>query len=253
MDRGTYAAASAGFLYLRNLEVISNNIANINTTGFKRQYLGGAEQEFKDTLAAQIVKNDPYAEGDHDRTPGTVNLRTYTDFSPGPIQNTNNPLDVAIGDENTFFVVQGEAGEEYTRAGNFTLNNSGELVTQDGRRVLSDGGGITLPQGKPDISEDGRVSVNGALVGRLQTVKFENTEGLEAVGEVSYRLKPGNPPPTAVDARLLPGSLEMANVSAVSSMVDMIVAQRAFEMYTRTARTVDTMNQTAIQQIGQTR
>ena len=106
MDRGIYTSASAGLYQLRKLEVVNNNLANINTVGFKKQILTGETQSFDQTLASAVAKDDPYAKGDHDRTPGVVNSRTVTDFTVGAIKNTGNPLDVALRNPNDFFVIQ---------------------------------------------------------------------------------------------------------------------------------------------------
>ena len=139
MDRGIYAAASGGLSSLRLLEVISNNMANSSTVGFKAERLVGRQQSFSDTLAGTLAEQPARALGDQERTPGVTDVSTLTDFTPGPISNTGNPLNVALVKDNQFFVVQTPEGEEYTRAGNFTLDSGGTLVTPDGFPVLGDG------------------------------------------------------------------------------------------------------------------
>ena len=250
MERGTYVAASAGLLELRKLDVASNNLANINTVGFKRQILVGEAQGFEETLAAEIAKNDPYAKFDHDRTPGTVNVRTATDFSPGPIKNTGNTWDVALKNAKDFFVVQTADGPQYTRAGNFTLDEQGQLVTLDGNPVLGDGGPVTADLPGAYISQDGSVRAGAAILANLQVVRVEDPATLERVGMSRFALKAGSTAPQAVDAEVEPKALEMSNVSATSSMIELITANRAFELYTKTAQAIDTMNQTAITQVG---
>src|SRR5690606_32875851 len=113
--------------------------------------------------------------GDHERTPGTVNVRAMTDFSVGPIRETGNAFDVALRNPNEFFVVNGPSGPLYTRAGNFTLNAEGSLVTPDGLPVQGDGGAITITGPNVKISESGAISVNGTQVGRMQVVRFDDT------------------------------------------------------------------------------
>src|SRR5690606_26733045 len=103
-------------------------------------------------------------------SPGVVTTDNVTDFTPGPIANTGNPLNVALVKMNQFFSVQTQAGEFLTRAGNFTLNAEGNLVTQDGELVNGDGGPITLPAGQARISGNGDVIVGGETVGRLRVV-----------------------------------------------------------------------------------
>ena len=146
MDRGTYIAASGGFAQLLKLQIVSNNLANVSTPGFKREILRGDVQTFEQTLASQIAPNDPYARGDQERTPGVVSVHAETDFAQGPIQDTGNPLDVALRNPKDFFVVLTPNGPRYTRAGNFTLGQNGQLVTADGMPVSGDGGAINLPK-----------------------------------------------------------------------------------------------------------
>ena len=107
MERGTYITASDGILQLLKLDVINNNLANSNSAGFKRQYVQAEERAFDQTLASQMRLNDPFAKPDHERTPEVTSQRTFTDFSPGPIMATGNPLDVALRHPYDFFVVQG--------------------------------------------------------------------------------------------------------------------------------------------------
>ncbi len=252
MERGTYVAASGGLLQLRKLDVVSNNLANVNTPGFKRQLLVSTEQPFEATLASQMVKDDPYARGDHERTPGTMNIQTITDFSAGPIKTTGNPLDVALRDPRDFFVVNTIDGPQLTRAGNFTLSQEGELITQDGFAVQGDGGSIAVNGAAAKITESGRVFSGGVDAGGLQVVRVQKPEELTRMGNNLF--KPGNgEAPQQVEAELVPESLEMANVSAISSVIDLITTHRAFDLYTRSAQTIDQMNQTAINQVGRPR
>lgn len=250
MDRGTYSAASAGLYQLRRLEIVANNLANANSVGFKRQMLSGDTQRFEDTLASLESAKDPFALPDHQRTPGVVNIRAVTDFSPGAIKSTGNPLDVALLDARDFFVVSTPEGQRYTRAGNFSIDSAGQLVTADGFPVEGDGGPITVQGSSPAITPSGGVFVNGVNAGRLRVVRFENFDGLER-GEASrFSLRAGSSQPADVEAQVAPMALEMANVSAISSIIELISSQRAFQMYAKTAETSDMMNQTAINQIG---
>ncbi len=253
MERGTYVAASAGLYQMRRLEVVTNNLANSSTAGFKRQLLSGDVQSFEQTLARQLADGDPFARPDHERTPGVVNLETVTDFSQGPIKETGNPLDAALRDPKSFFVVNTPDGPQYTRAGNFTLNVEGELVTQDGFQVQGDGGAITVTGQGAAINPDGSVVAQGRTLGRIQMVRFEDPKVLERAGNTRFRLSPGKPQPEQIEGEVIPQSLEMANVSAIGSMVELIATNRAFQAYTKSAETIDQLNQTAINQIGRPR
>ncbi len=249
MERGTYVAASGGLLQFRKLEVVNNNLANLNTPGFKKQMLIGSEQTFDQTLASLVATNDPYAKPDEERTPATINIETVTDFTAGPLKNTGNPLDVALRDPKDFFAIQTPSGTEYTRAGNFTLNAAGELVTQEGYRVMGDGGPLAADGAGVHITAGGDVVAGKESFGKLQAVHFENPGTLERSGGARFKLK-GGASPTVVEADVVPEALEMANVSTISSVIDLITTNRAFEMYTKSAQTIDQMNQAAISQVG---
>jgi flagellar basal-body rod protein FlgG len=250
MERGSYIAASGGLIQLRKLDVVNNNLANINTVGFKKEMLVNSTQSFDQTLAAAVASNDPFAEGDHARSPGAVHVGSVTDFTPGPIKATGNVLDVALRNPNDFFVLNTPQGVRYTRAGNFTLNSNGEIATQDGMQVQGDGGAISIPNGGVSIAPSGAVFSNGVQVGRLQVARVENPANLLREGGSRFTVAPGQPAPAAVEPEVIPASLEMSNVSAITSMIELISASKGFELYTKTSQSIDQMNQTAISQVG---
>ena len=247
MDIGTYTAVSAGLLQLKKLEVENNNLANANTVGFKRQYVVTEQRAFEDTLAGQM-KPSPYSKADDQRVPSVGAYRSVVDFSQGAIRHTGNPFDVALRNANDFFVVNTPTGQQYTRAGNFTVSQNGELVTQDGMQIVGDGGAIQIAAPGASIHQDGSVQLQGAIVGRLQVVRFTDTTGLEPVA--GARFKSTGPAPAQVDAFVEPRSLEMSNTSAVSGMIELISTNRAFDAYSKAAQTIDNLNQSAITQVG---
>lgn len=254
MDEGTYSAASGGLVQLKKLDIVSNNLANVSTAGFKKQMLANEEQKFEDTFAALVESKDPYARPDHDRYAGVVNYKEVTDFSAGPIVQTNSLLDAALKNENDFFVVQTPEGVRYTRAGNFSLSSEGKLVTADGMTVMGDGGEITAQGAGARINPDGSVQTQDGVVGRIQVMRFEDpNNSLLPVGGARYQLGQSVKQPQQVEADVLNGSLEMANVSSVGSMIDLITVSRAFELYTKTAQSIDEMNQQAISRYGSRR
>jgi flagellar basal-body rod protein FlgF len=255
MDIGTYVATSSGVLQMRKLEVQNNNLANINTVGFKGQYIVAETQSFDSTLASTLDYVDPNAPNDHERLPTIGGMRTQIDFSQGAIQHTGNPLDVALRNPKDFFVVNTPEGELYTRAGNFTLSPTGELVTPDGYQVQGEGGVIAAPAPGVEILANGAVrsGPNAAggvpnIVGRLRVVRFEDTSKLQAVA--GARFKAAGVQPLPAEPVMEPQSLEMSNVSAITGMVDLISTNRAFEAYTKAAQSLDAMNQLAITQVG---
>lgn len=253
MDRGTYVSASLGVAAEQRLEIVNNNLANVNTPGFKKQMVVGQVQTFDQTLAKLEQGIDPYAKGDHDRTPGVTNLETRTDFSLGPIKYTGNRFDVALTNPNDFFVVNTPSGIQYTRAGNFTVSGEGSLVTADGLEVQGDGGAITINGAGARLTTGGAIMVNGVSVGRLQVARFDDPQVLRAAGGTRFSLPSGAAAPQQVDPHVATESLEMSNTSTVSSMIDLLATTKGFEAYTRTAQTIDQMNQTAISQVGKLR
>ncbi len=251
MERGSYVAASAGMAQLAKIQVVTNNLANIDTPGYKRQGLVGKTQTFEETLAKLYENQDPFAKGDHERTPGVSSTHTVIDFSQGPIQQTGNPLDAALANENDFFVINTPGGVEYTRAGNFTLSDRGDLVTADGMTVAGEGGALNVGTGgKIQIQSDGSVAKDGETVGKLQVVHFEDTTGLVPNGASRFKLNPGSPGPSNVPGHVVPEALEGSNVSAINTIVDLISVNRGFEQYTKAAQSIDGMNRTMIGQLG---
>jgi flagellar basal body rod protein FlgG len=228
------------------MEVQNNNLANLNTVGFKGQFIIPQTQAFDKTLAHMMGLDEGASPDAPALVEGVAEGVSLTDFSIGPILNTGNPLDVALQNQNEFFVVNTPNGPLYTRAGNFTLNENGDLVTHDGLQVQGDGGNINVQGSDIGIAADGSVRASGQTFGRLQVVRFDNTDLLERVEGARFRSLAGAPPPTQVAAAVQPQALEMSNVSAIKGMVDVIATSRAFEAYTKAAQTIDQLNQTSI-------
>jgi flagellar basal-body rod protein FlgF len=250
MDIGTYVTASDGEYLNLKLQVQNNNLANINTVGFKRQFLTSEQQQFQNTFASLLSNMDNYAASDQLQVPGVEGFQTVTDFSIGPIQNTGNPLDVALRGPKDFFVVNTPDGVRYTRAGNFTLSTNGELVTQDGYQVQGDGGAILVNGADVSISSDGTIRADKLNLGRLQVVRIDDPTVLERDAGNRFKVKGGGAAPVPVEGALEPRALEMSNVSAIQGMVDLIVTNRAFEAYVKASQTIDSMNQMSISQVG---
>jgi flagellar basal-body rod protein FlgF len=245
MNRGMYVSASGGLLAAKRLDVVANNIANANTIGYKAEKLVSRQQEFSDTLASTIPGSD-VRKGDFDRTPAVVGLETRTDFTPGPVEFTGNPLNVALSHPNDFFTVTTVNGDAYTRAGNFTLNSDGTLVTADGFPVQGDGGPIQLAGQEPArIASDGSVFQGQEIVGRIGVVRINAPEGLNRVDGTRFSTIGAQAGEAVDNPGLIQESVEMPNIAVVEGMVDMINAQRAFEAYTKTAQTITELNEIA--------
>ncbi len=231
---------------------IANNLANVNTTGFKRD--GSVFfDELHASLSAQ-ASADPAADPADpvkiaDRTWPSL-PRTYTDFSTGPLRETGRDLDVAIAGDG-FFQVQGPGGATgYTRAGALALNAEGELTTPDGRRLLDQGGqpiAVDAEGGPLRITPDGRIFAGNDEQGRLGVVRFTEPGLLIKHGE-GLLLAPAGVEPEPVEAPTLrPGALEGSNVNPIEEMVRMIQAQRIYETQQKMVRTLDELTQKRIE------
>ena len=239
-----------------NVEVISNNIANMTTTGFKRQ-----RAEFQDLLYQSLVRVGSTSSSTGTIVPAGVQIGTgvesaavYRIHEQGNMQVTDNPLDVAISGEG-FFQINLPSGETaYTRAGSFQLNPQGELVTPDGFTLVGPG---TVPTDAVniEINQDGEliISVSGQVtptnVGQIQLANFANEAGLEAIGDNLFKETPASGaatvgvPGSAGFGRINQGMLESSNVNIVAEITQLITAQRAYEMNSKVITTTDQMMQ----------
>ncbi len=216
----------------RELEVVANNIANINTTGYKAD--GSVFEEFLSPTArdGQFPTADRRLSYVHDRA-------TWHDFRSGPILQTGNPLDVAI-DGDAFFVVQTPRGERYTRNGAFQLDAAGRLVTSEGYAVQGDGGPIQFQanDSKISVSDDGAIRVregadtrSDAQRGKLRLVRFDQVGRLQKDGASLFVAPNGMTPqaPLATQKlRVVQGAIEQSNVRGVAEMSRMIEITRTY-------------------------
>lgn len=244
------------------IDVLANNLANVNTTGFRQILTRVAENGVQETGVdpnALGVENDlaklAYGYGTRDRyaqnTPPIMSQAT--DMRHGNIMATGRDTDVAILNDG-FFVIQTADGERYTRAGSFTIDHQNQLVTPEGNPVLGDGGPIVLAGEDFSIEEDGTVMVDGAANGRLRIVDFGDPYKLEHLGDNLLI------PPQNMEAQDLPvaavtvaqGHVEGSNVNAIDTLVAMISAQRAFEVQQKALTTEDEMLSRAVNKLPQT-
>lgn len=256
MQSSVYSALFGALTNEHRLNNISNNLANINTTGYKRDTLA-----FKDTFVKfahdQIM--EPVANVRSEKLFPDPKLMArprialaQTDFTPGAVKLTGGPLDVAIHGEG-FFKVQTPDGDYLTRNGKFRQSADGTLVTDRGYPVLGDGGPITLPRNANVIvGKRGELYANNVQVGQLQLVTFEDLRGLEKLGQNMFRVRDGSDivEQPAAQAELQQGALESANVEVVSEMVNMIEAHRQFEAYTKIMKTSSELDKNSTQRLG---
>jgi flagellar basal-body rod protein FlgF len=223
MDQGIYTAASGAIAMEQKLEIIANNLANINTTGFKKDNI--SFEDFRKSLDTSKLYPGQYRS-----TPVDVVIgKQYIDTTQGGFRSTGNPLDATIAGEG-YFAVSTPDGIRYTRAGSFVLSQDGLLVTPQGYTVQGNGGDITIGQGKVIIASDGTISVDGSVVDKLQISSIQE-DALVRQGNDTYSVKQGSAPETIESPDIRQGFLEDSNVEAITEMVGLINTQRAYESY----------------------
>lgn len=232
MIRGVYAAAAGMITQRERLDVIANNVANINTTAFKRSQ--PISRGFYQIFSEEIGRF-PSQRGSAEIPAGGSALdETSEDFSPGAIVETGNPLDVAIAGPG-FFVVGVAAGERYTRAGNFSMNSEGWLVTQNGDPVLGKQGPIITHGDSVSISPSGDVIVDGTPAERIRIVDFPGPYQLIRYGRNLYGADEETSRMSAPVAapNLRAGALEQSNVNPIAELTAMMAASRSYEAHQR--------------------
>lgn len=225
MNNGIYAASTGLLARTQELDLAANNLANANTSGFR-----GARVSFKTqmmTASANVSTRAVSSFG--------VLGSPRTDFSQGSLQQTGNPLDLAL-EGSGFFAVQAPTGVQYTRNGNFHVTKDGALVTAQGFPVLGDKGSITLPSGNAEISSSGVISVDGDVAGQLQLSQFDSSVPLTPLGD-AYFSAPLAAATPATKLTVQQGSLESSNINPVECAVGLIEIQRNAEMMQRALTT----------------
>lgn len=234
MYKGMYIALSGAVLKQKHMDIFAQNIANSNTTGFKKERIS-----FKDYL----IPSNTASGVSEDGISMTQLSEQVTDFSNGPSFVTGNPLDLAI-DGDGFFALE---NDRYTRNGNFKISNDGYLATQDNIKVLGDGGTISVEGSRIDISISGEVFVDEISVGNIKVVDFENRKNLQRVeGGYYYSKEPGQ----ELDTNINQGYLESSNVEVVREMVKMISYLREFESYQKIIHALDEATSKTINEMG---
>ncbi len=258
MIRALYSAATGMNAQETNIDVISNNLANVNTTGFKK-----SRAEFQDLIYQYVQEPGSPSSQTTTRPSGVqVGLGVKTAsvqkiFTQGDLTATGNQLDIAIEGDGFFQVTRPDGTLVYTRAGSFQLDQTGQIVTADGFVIAP---GLTVPLDSLGISiaQDGTVSVkqpnnvNPVQIGQLTAVRFPNNGGLRALGQSFYEeTLASGAPVTGIFSqngfgRINQGFLESSNVSVVEQVVNMITAQRAYEASSKGITTADEMLSQAI-------
>jgi flagellar basal-body rod protein FlgG len=246
MYTGLYAAVSGSLAHEKRLAILTNNLANANTAGFKADRPIFQVDPLPVVVGPVTAPDGTTVAATLDRFQGRDSAQTqlsavHTDFTPGDLRDTGNPLDLAL-EGRGFFAVQTPDGVAYTRQGTFTLNADGVLVTSGGLPVLGDNGPLRLRGGKIEIDPSGRVSADGTLVDRLKVVDFPRPYALEKQGDVLFRSVVPNPPTIPATGVVRQGAIETANVQPVRLLVSVMETSRAYEAY---QKVIQAFNDTA--------
>lgn len=265
MVRGLYTSASGALVAESMADNVANNLANVDTSGFKQTLF---QIQSTPSLDIYRIQTDPGT------TPGSplpgksvheeVGLLgtgaevydTPTSFDQGSLTSTGNPLDVAITNTaNAFFTIQTPQGVRYTRDGEFAIDSQGILRTRDGNTVLNtQGQQIKLQQqgGKVQIESDGTIVQNGGVVGQLELTQFNSLLNLRPEGVNNFVPSGNAGPSAATTATVEQGFVETSNANVVKSMVDLITAERWFDANEKSIMTQDNATATAISIVGKT-
>jgi flagellar basal-body rod protein FlgG len=259
MVRSLWSAASGMIGQQANIDTISNNLANVNTSGYKKQ-----RAEFED-LIYQTIRTAGTPATEDTVTPVGIQMghgvklaATQREFTQGALQNTEGISDIALSGDGFFRIMLYDGSYSYTRDGSFKIDSNGQMVTSNGYKVMPE---IILPENfipsTLNISQDGRVSVkvpgndDPIPVGQIELYRFPNPAGLTAAGENAFKVSNASGDPIAGRpgfdgmGKTIHKMLEMSNVSVVREMVNMIVAQRAYEFNSKAIQTSDNMLGTA--------
>ena len=248
MSGAIYMAASGAITQQMRLEVLSNNLANVNTVGFKEDraiFKIPETPESKKNSEQELLEDKKKI-----RLSSLQEFSTLTDFSQGKLKITSNPMDLALEGKG-FFCIQTPGGVQYTRNGNFTLNSNGNLVTQEGYAVLGDSGEITINGDNFTVDSEGKISVDGNDIETLKIVDFTFPYNLKKTGNTSFIPADSNIKEIkAEDVKVNQGANEMSNISAIKLMTEMIEVQRAFESYQKVIQSIDTVTSQAVNEVG---
>lgn len=252
MENALLVGLSRQMALSHELDVVANNIANIDTTGFKADKAAFSEYLMPGAANQRFPGSDRRMSFVQDRA-------TWIDFGPGAIEHTGDPLNVAL-DGKGYLVVQTPRGQRYTRNGALSTNATGQLVTSEGYPVVGDGGPITFQTGDHDISisQNGIVTVReGASTadsqrGKLQIASFDQPQRLQKDGGSTFLAPAGvNAGPPPPDTRVIQGALEKSNVNAVAEMARMIQITRSYQDIAAILQQQGDQRRNALQQLSQ--
>ena len=252
---GMTSLVQAAGVIERKMETVSNNLANVNTVGFKedqpsfREVLSTAQRLAPESLEERFLSHeylDDYVGMDKS---AVVVDEIGKNFEIGRMRTTGNDLDFALANEG-FFTINTPQGERFTRAGNFQLDSTGRIVTNDGYPVLGKNGVITIKEGTIQVNESGHLSVDGVLEDNFRLVRFQNQNQLEKLGQgFSAPVNKNDLPILSEYVQLKQGMLEDSNVNSMLEMTRMNTATRAYETIHRALTRLDKLDEKAISMV----
>jgi flagellar basal-body rod protein FlgF len=251
MENTLLVGLSRQMVLERELDVVANNVANMNTTGFK------ADNSMFEEYLMPVARENRFRPAD--RQVDFVNDRgTWRNTSAGSIQHTGNPLDVAINGDG-YITVQTAGGQRYTRSGSLQINGQGQLVTIDGSQVVGDSGPIVFqttdhnvaitPDGRITVVESGATSTE-SVRGQIRMVRFASPQQLQKEGNNNYVAPPGVAPIPDTTSTLIQGAIEKSNVNGVVEVSRMIEISRAYSQVALMLQNASDMHKNAIQQLA---
>lgn len=249
MSGSIYMATSGAEAQRIRMEILSNNLANINTSGFKEDR---AVFRIPDEGLNPGASPDGASEGAAGLYSAAIPLTSHTNYSSGPMQRTGNPFDVAIDGEG-FFSIQTDQGVRYTRNGAFTINPEGLLSTAEGDPVMGEGGEITIDGADVRFDGSGNIIVDGTTIDKLRIVKISDSEALRKIGKTLFQLDENKGTEETLEySGVQQGFLEGSNVNAVKVMTELIEVQRGYESYQKMIQTMGEMASRVISGVGTT-
>jgi flagellar basal-body rod protein FlgF len=242
VENAAYVGLSRQMTLRRELDVVANNIANADTTGFKVEQLLVGEEVGERARNAFVRPGVSFV----------LDNGVGRDFSQGSLSQTGRALDFAIEGEGAFFTVQDGTGLAYTRDGGFTLDPTGRLTTKQGKAVMGDGGEIILDptRGEISVGADGTITQDEEVVGRLSVVRFDALGALEKGGDGLYRNASNAVSVEATDASVRQGMLEGSNVNPILEITNLIEIQRAYESVTRMIENTTELSRRSVERLG---
>ncbi|MFP4168561.1 MAG: flagellar basal-body rod protein FlgF [Desulfonatronovibrionaceae bacterium] len=257
MDNSMYSALFGALTQEHRMDMIANNLSNVDTTGFKKDQSSFKDEFIRfasDYADPNMTLQDRVLWPDAKLLSQTRLSGDYIDFNQGSLQDTGNPLDLAIDGEGFFRVRTPDGQEAYTRAGSFRINSeTNTLETPQGYTLLGDGGEVEIPENaRVTVNGQGQIIADGDVIADVGLVTFEDLRALEKQGENLFRIREDAQAQEipAENARVCQGYLEGSNVEVVREMVNMIDTMRTFESLQKSMTTSKEADDKVIRQVG---